>query len=101
MTARIGKDETAAVSSLLVHKAHEMIGGLRLKPKMCRRRFLLSPNEIATKNDQEMGREDAEMDLVLILDGIGASQLAKRSVKEFRASWSRPKWRIVFPNKDR
>ena len=94
------RTETALVCSQLVHKAYEMISGLRLEPKMSNGRLLLSPNEIAIKYDQEMGQEDAEMALVLFLDGIGVGQVAKRSVDDFRASWSRPKWHIVFQDKE-
>jgi hypothetical protein len=58
--------------------------------------LLLSPNEIAIKYDREMGRENAELELVLFPDGTGVGKVAKRSADEFCASWSRPKWHIVF-----
>lgn len=90
------RTETALVCSQLVHKAYEMIDGFQLEPQMSSGRLLLSPNEIAIKFDQEIGREDAEMDLVLFLDGIESGQVVKRSVEEFCTSWSRPKWHIVF-----
>ena len=94
------RTETALVCSQLVHKAYETIGGLQLEPKMSSGRLLLSPNQIAIKYDQEMDQENAEMDLVLFLDGIEAGRVAKRSVEEFRTSWSRPKWHIVFQDED-
>lgn len=90
------RTETALVCSQLVHKAYETINGIRCEPKMSGGRLLLSPNEIAIKYDQEMGRDDAEMDFVLFLDGTGIGRVVKRGVDEFRESWSRPKWHIVF-----
>ena len=55
-----------------------------------------SPNEIAIKYDRETGTPNTELELVLFLDGTGEGNVAKRSAEEFRVSWSRPKWHIVF-----
>ena len=63
-------------------------------------RLLLSPNEIAIKFDRELGSEDAEMELVLFLDGSAVGEVSKRSAEEFRSSWSRPKWHIVFQEEE-
>ena len=90
------RTETALVCSQLVYKAYEPVDGFRLKPQLNGGRLLLSPNEIAIKYDQEMDHADAEMDLVLFLDGIRLGSVVKRGVQEFRDSWSRPKWHIVF-----
>ena len=92
------RTDSSLVCSQLVYKAYEMIPGLRLEPTISSGRLLLSPNEIAIKYDREMGTDNAELELVLFLDGIGAGEVAKRSVDEFRTSWSRPKWHIVFHN---
>ncbi|MBR58373.1 MAG: hypothetical protein CMH54_10175 [Myxococcales bacterium] len=90
------RTETALVCSQLVYKAYEPVDDFRLEPRLNGGRLLLSPNEIAIKYDQEMDRADAEMDLVLFLDGIRLGTVVKRGVQEFRDSWSRPKWHIVF-----
>jgi hypothetical protein len=88
--------DSALVCSQLVYKAYEMSSGLRLEPKMKGGRLLLSPNEIAMKYARELDTENAELELVLFLDGTGVGQVDKRSTNEFCASWSRPKWHIVF-----
>jgi hypothetical protein len=90
------RTETALVCSQLIHKAYEMVGGLVLQPKMSGGRLLLSPNEIAIKYDREMGQPAGELELVLFLDGAAVGQVRKRGAEEFRESWSRPKWHIVF-----
>ena len=90
------RTETALVCSQLVHKAYEVVEGLQLEPKMSGGRLLLSPNEIAIKCDREMDQEDAQLDLVLFLDGAGVGQVVKRDAEAFRSSWSRPKWHIVL-----
>lgn len=90
------RTDSALVCSQLIYKAYEMSSGLRLKPQMSSGRLLLSPNEIAIKCAQEMGTENAELDLVLFLDGIGVGKVTRRSADEFSGSWSRPKWHIVF-----
>jgi hypothetical protein len=48
------------------------------------------------KYARELDTENAELELVLFLDGTGVGQVDKRSTNEFCASWSRPKWHIVF-----
>ena len=94
------RTEAALVCSQLVHKAYEMVGDLQFEPKMSGGRLLFSPNEIAIKYDREMSRDDAELELVLFLDGTGVGQVVKRSPEEFRIIWSRPKWHIVFRDED-
>jgi len=90
------RTESALVCSQLVYKAYETIEGLQLEPKMNSGRLLLSPNEIAEKFDRELGLDKSELDLVLFLDGVGVGEVVKRGAEEFRGSWSRPKWHIVF-----
>ncbi len=90
------RTESALVCSQLVCKAYETIPGFHLEPQMSGGRLLYSPNEIAIKYDRETGTPNAELELVLFLDGTGEGSVAKRSAEEFRASWSRPKWHIVF-----
>jgi len=90
------RTDSALVCSQLVYKAYEMSSGLRLEPRMKGGRLLLSPNEIAMKFARELDTENAELELVLFLDGTGVGQVDKRSTNEFCASWSRPKWHIVF-----
>jgi len=90
------RTETALVCSQLVYKAYEAIEKLQLEPRMSGGRLLLSPNEIAQKFDRELGAETSELDLVLFLDGVGVGEIVKRGSEEFRGSWSRPKWHIVF-----
>ena len=41
-------------------------------------------------------RVAGDQDLVLFLDGVGVGEVVKRGSEEFRGSWSRPKWHIVF-----
>ncbi len=88
--------ESALVCSQLVYKAYETIEKLQLEPHMSSGRLLLSPNEIAQKFDRELGGETAELELVLFLDGVAVGDVVKRGAEEFRGSWSRPKWHIVF-----
>lgn len=88
--------DSALLCSQLVHKAYEAVPGLRLEPKMSGGRLLLSPNEIAIKYDNEMENGNSELELVLFLDGTDVGQVASRDADEFRKSWSRPKWHIVF-----
>lgn len=90
------RTESALVCSQLVCKAYESIAGLRLDPAMNSGRLLFSPNEIAIKFDREWGTETSELDLVLFLDGSDIGKVTKRSAEDFRTSWSRPKWHIVF-----
>ena len=94
------RTETALVCSQLVHKAYEMVDGLVLEPRMSGGRLLLSPNEIAIKYDREMGQPDAELELVLFLDGTAVGQVVKRNGQAFRSSWARPKWHIVFHDEE-
>ena len=90
------RTDSALVCSQLIYKAYETIGGVRLEPKMSSGRLLLSPNEIAVKYDRELGAADAELEFVLFLDGLAVGNVVKRGSDEFRASWSRPKWHVVF-----
>jgi hypothetical protein len=90
------RTDSALVCSQLVFKAYEMSSGLRLEPKISGGRLLLSPNEIAIKYAREIGTENPELELVLFLDGTAVGKVYKRSADEFCASWSRPKWHIVF-----
>ena len=90
------RTESALVCSQLVYKAYESVPGLALKPVMSGGRLLLAPNEIAIKFDSECNTDRPELELVLFLDGIGVGKVAKRNAEDFRASWSRPKWHIVF-----
>ncbi|MDG2169620.1 MAG: YiiX/YebB-like N1pC/P60 family cysteine hydrolase [Opitutales bacterium] len=88
--------DTALVCSQLIHKAYETIDSIELEPKMNGGRLLLSPNEIAIKFDQEHDQVDAELKLVTFLDGTDIGKVPIRSAEQFRTSWSRPKWHIVF-----
>jgi hypothetical protein len=90
------RTESALVCSQLVCKAYQTIPGLHLKPEMSGGRLLYSPNEIAIKFDRERDTPNNEMDLILFLDGTGFGKVTQRGADEFRASWSRPKWHIVF-----
>ena len=88
--------DSALVCSQLVYKAYETIAGLHLEPTMSSGRLLLSPNELAIKYDREMAGDNSEFELVLFLDGINVGEVLNRSAEDFRSSWSRPKWHIVF-----
>jgi len=90
------RTESALLCSQLIYKAYEQIDSIRLQPKINNGRLLLSPNEIAIKFDQEADLKDSELDFVLFLDGITVGRTIKRSADDFRTSWSRPKWHIVF-----
>jgi hypothetical protein len=90
------RTDSALVCSQLVYKAYEPITGLHLEPQMSSGRLLLSPNEIAIKYDREMDTDNAQLELVLFLDGTGVGEVDQRGAEAFRASWSRPKWHIVF-----
>jgi hypothetical protein len=58
--------------------------------------LLLSPNEIAVKYNRELRRKQAELARVLFRDGSGVGKVVERSADECGASWSLPKWQIVF-----
>lgn len=90
------RTESALVCSQLVCKAYETIPGLHLEPQMSGGRLLFAPNEIAIKFDREIGTPVSELEFVLFLDGTDVGNVVKRNADEFRTSWSRPKWHIVF-----
>ena len=76
--------------------AYENVEGLSLEPTMGHGRLLLSPNDIAKKFDREFTLENRQLELALFLDGVTVGKTIKQSISEFRTSWSRPKWHIVF-----
>jgi uncharacterized protein YycO len=88
--------DSALVCSQLVYKAYETIAGVQLEPRMSGGRLLLSPNELAIKYDREVDTENAEFEFILFLDGTEVGEVVRRNAEEFRSSWSRPKWHIVF-----
>ena len=48
------------------------------------------------KRNRVLQTYDFETEWVLFLDGAGPGNVVRRSEAEFRRSWSRAKWHILF-----
>lgn len=88
--------DSALVCSELVYKAYTDIPKLSFQPKVMNGRLILSPNDMAKKYAEEYETPDAELELVLFLDGNERTgQASKAGKEEFIKSWQRPKWHIA------
>ena len=87
--------DNALVCSELVCKAYRGVEGLDLEPSVINGRVLFTPNFFAKKFAEERGREDAQLDLVLFLDGNeGTNRAEPAGADAFADSWKRPKWYV-------
>lgn len=90
------KTDNALVCSELIYKSFDGVSGLKIVPVLENNRLLFSPNKFAEKFDEEYGKPEQELDLVLFLDGHeGRKSVEEKGVEEFRESARRPKWYIV------
>mgnify|MGYP006281479965 CR=1 FL=1 len=88
--------DNALVCSELIYKAYFDIPNLTVELKDFNGRLVYSPNDFAEKFSQEFGKNDAELELVLFLDGNEESKVATEKNEEvFKDSWKRPKWHIM------
>ncbi|MCK5850839.1 MAG: hypothetical protein KAH23_07980 [Kiritimatiellae bacterium] len=87
------------VCSELIFKAYEpgeKQTGVNFSLTETAGRLMLPPNDIAKKFDTELGKETAQLDFVMFLDGSEKEQKAvRKDVNAFRKSYKRPKWDIM------
>jgi hypothetical protein len=88
--------DTALVCSELVFKAYQDIPKLSIDLEEMNGRLILSPNAFAEKYSAERGRANAELELILFLDGDEKTGIAtERGSEAFAQTWTRPKWHIA------
>ena len=87
------------VCSELIFKAYEPSekqAGLNFRLTETAGRLMLPPNDIAKKFTTELGKETAQLDFVMFLDGSEKEQKAvRKDIEAFKKSCKRPKWDIV------
>lgn len=88
--------DNALVCSELVYKAYMDIAQINLKLQKINGRTIISPNQYAEKFTAEYGSKEAELDLILFLDGNEKKRVAvEKNAEEFAKTWQRPKWHIA------
>lgn len=91
--------DNAIVCSELVYKAYrtrEGSTGLRFDLTRTADRWVLPPNDIIRKFDEEFGTPKADLEFVAFLDGSEHDHKAvSRDALALRESWRRPKWDIL------
>ena len=91
--------DDALVCSELVFKAYQPLlekTGRGFGLARTSGRFVLPPNNIVRRFDEEFGAEDAALEFVLFLDGSEKDGRAyPADAATFRETWRRPKWDIA------
>lgn len=91
--------DDALVCTELIYKAYEPdrnVDGLQLPLKEMMGRTVTPANAIAEMFDTHYGTPQAQLDLVVFLDGYERQQRAReRGVEDFRTTFQRPKWHII------
>lgn len=92
--------DSALVCSELIYKAYEPGGGmkgLRFPVSEVLGRKVSTPNNMVRQFDEQSGKDEAQADFVLFLDGFEKEKRAVESTADkFRASWQRPNWHILI-----
>lgn len=92
--------DSALVCSELIFKVYEPGGGmkgLRFPVSEVLGRKVSTPNNMVRQFDEQSGKDTAQADFVLFLDGFEKEKRAVESTAEkFRASWQRPNWHILI-----
>ena len=88
--------DDALVCSELVYKAYQDVKELSIELSDFNGRPIVSPNQFVEKYSNEIEADNAELELVLFLDGNEREgAVVEKYVTEFSESWKRPKWHIV------
>ena len=92
------RTDSELVCSELIYKAYQKTddsAGLSLPLSEVLGRPLISPNEIAKFFNEEFGKKEQQLSLIIFLDGFEKEHKAIESnVENFLVSWKRPKWHI-------
>jgi hypothetical protein len=92
--------DSELVCSELVYKVYETgkdAAGLKFETENILGRTMTSPNRIARQFDEECGKTEQQLDVVVFLDGYERSGKAlDEGLDAFRTTWTRPKWHIIF-----
>ena len=84
------------VCSELIYKAYQNIPNIDLELQDFNGRLILSPNSLVEKFEMENGSPEAQLEMVLFLDGNEKTEkVLERDTEAFKSSWKRPKWHIV------
>lgn len=92
--------DSALVCSELIFKVYEPGGGMkgmRFPLSEVLGRTVSTPNNMVRQFDEQWGKDGAQADFVLFLDGFEKEKRAAESTLEkFRTSWQRPNWHILI-----
>ena len=92
--------DSSLVCSELVYKVYEPapdFDGLNFSLLELMGRKMATPNSMAQQFYDQFNTEEQQTNLVLFLDGYDrAGRAVEATVEEFRQSWQRPKWHVLF-----
>ncbi len=92
--------DSSLVCSELIFKVYEPGGGmkgLRFPISEVMGRKVSTPNGMVRQFDEQSGRDTAQTDYVLFMDGYEKEKRAVESTQvQFRTSWQRPNWHILI-----
>ncbi len=92
--------DSSLVCSELIFKVYvpgEGMKGLQFPLSEVLGRKVSTPNSMVRQFDEQFGKNSAQADFVLFLDGFEKEKRAVESTQErFRSSWQRPNWHILI-----